>query len=127
MVATNMREISAGMGHSVAVTKNQNAMAWGFNVYGQLGDGTTINRSSPVPICLPECEWSPLGHRSSQPGGLHTLATTTDGRVWSWGWNVVGQLGDGTKNDRSLPKQVLPELWANEVSAGFIHSMLVSR
>jgi alpha-tubulin suppressor-like RCC1 family protein len=127
VVASNIEEISAGLAHSLAITTKQTAMAWGWNALGQLGDGTTVDRSSPVPICLPECGWSPIRPKQLSAGGVHTLATTTDGKVWSWGWNWFGQLGDGTTIDRNLPKPVMPQLTASDISAGFIHSLLVSR
>ena len=74
---------------------------WGNNVYGQLGDGTVIRKSSPVQV--PGTEWSSNVAR----GGYHTAAIKTDGTLWVCGDNSQGQLGDGHASiARSSPYQV---------------------
>ena len=68
--------------------------------YGQLGDGTTTDRSTPVQV-------SGLTNIAAIAGGGNdTIALKNDGTVWAWGWNYFGQLGDGTTTDRSTPVQV---------------------
>jgi hypothetical protein len=63
--------------------------SWGRNAFGQLGDNTTINRSSPVQI--PGGNWTQLGG-----GSAHTNALKNDGTLWAWGIGQEGRLGDGT-------------------------------
>jgi alpha-tubulin suppressor-like RCC1 family protein len=126
-IAGNVTSISAGYVHSVSV-RNSRAMAWGWNGLGQLGDGTTVNRSRPVELCVPDCDYDGYkGVAKVAAGGMHSVAKTSSGKVFTWGWNAFGQLGDGTKADRPIPKLVMPELTVADVSAGYVHSLLVSR
>ena len=68
--------------------------AWGYNGYGQLGDGTTSQQNSPVQVGT--------GFASVAAGDCHTLAVKTDGTLWAWGVNAYGQLGDGTTIQQTL-------------------------
>ena len=74
--------------------------SWGYNDYGQLGQGDTTNLSSPKQIGA-LTTWSALAS-----GFWSTVATKTDGTLWSWGYNNHGQLGQGDTTDLSSPKQV---------------------
>ena len=75
--------------------------AWGRNNRGQLGQNNTINRSSPVQI------GSLTNWATPSAGGQDwVLCTKTDGTLWSWGYNVSGQLGHGNQTNYSSPKQV---------------------
>jgi alpha-tubulin suppressor-like RCC1 family protein len=71
---------------------------WGLNSYGQLGTGNTTARSSPVTPAGCGTNWS-----SVSGGQSHTAAVKTDGTLWTWGINGLGQLGDGTITCRSSP------------------------
>jgi uncharacterized repeat protein (TIGR02543 family) len=95
--------ISAGSVHSLAVTTQGRVYAWGWNYYGQLGDGTTISRNRPTLINVPNLK---SGETIAQVtvGLYHSLAVTTQGRVYAWGSNDYGQLGNGTINSRTIPK-----------------------
>ena len=116
----NWLDISAGNTHSVAI-KNEKGVygslwTWGHNVYGQLGDGTTEARNTPVQI-EEGTFWEAIS-----AGGWHTLALKEDGSLWAWGWNSYGQLGDGTTKDRNTPVLVPGTGWV-AISAGDRHSM----
>lgn len=79
----------AGLAHSCALLEDGTVQCWGDNTYGQLGDGTTIDRGTPAPV--PALS----GVVELGAGGLHTCARTTDGRIHCWGDNVLSQLGLG--------------------------------
>jgi alpha-tubulin suppressor-like RCC1 family protein len=88
-LSNGITDISAGIGHSCAV-RNQTLLCWGWNSHSQLGDGTFVNRNTPTPVLgIPE------GVSQSGGGVRHTCALTISGRVFCWGSNRTGQLGDG--------------------------------
>lgn len=92
--------INAGDSATWLLKADGSLWAWGWNVYGQLGDGTQVDRALPVQI-------SPAGTwRSISARGTHVLAIKPNGTLWSWGRNDHGQLGSGTTNDRWTPAQV---------------------
>ncbi|MCN0181200.1 cell wall anchor protein, partial [Salinispora arenicola] len=116
--------VAAGAFHSLASTSTGTVLAWGFNGAGQLGDGTTTDRSTPVAVNLP------IGIMATgvTAGAAHSLAITSTGRVLAWGNNSQGQLGDATTIDRSTPVAVnLPiGITATGVTAGAAHSLAVT-
>jgi len=92
--------IAAGLGHSMALQSNGELWAWGDNMYGQLGDGSTTSRSSPEQI-------NAIGNlKAVTAGNYHTLAIKSDGTLWAWGYNAQGQLGDGTYTNESSPENI---------------------
>ncbi len=94
--------IAAGGGHTCALTTGGGVQCWGDNSFGQLGDGTTTDRSTPVAVV-----GLGSGVAAIAAGAWHTCALTTEGRVWCWGWNSFGQLGDGGLLWRSTPVDVV--------------------
>ena len=75
--------------------------AWGSNVFGQVGDGTNVNRRAPVQIGT-DTNWSAIS-----TGWFHTIALKSDGSLRAWGANDSGQLGDGTNMNRRAPVQII--------------------
>jgi uncharacterized repeat protein (TIGR02543 family) len=111
--------VSTGYGYTVSIKTNGSLWAWGFNEDGQLGDGTTTNRNSPVRIGT-ATNWA-----SVSVGDDHTAAIRTDGSLWVWGMNNFGQLGDGTTTNRNTPVQIgTATNWAS-VSAGREHTIAI--
>jgi len=109
---TNWNTIEAGAARSNGLTSDGVAYSWGFNAYGQLGDGTVINRSSPVTV-VGGITWDQIsGH------GYHTLGIS-NGIAYAWGNNNTGQLGDNTTIGKSSPITVVGGItnWS-QVSAG---------
>src|SRR5690348_7520446 len=93
--------------------------AQGLNANGELGDGTTTQRNSPIQL-------SGLGSvRTMAAGAHHTVAVKSDGTVYAWGLNATGQLGDGTSTQRTSPVQVSGLTHVVRVAAGFNHSLAV--
>jgi alpha-tubulin suppressor-like RCC1 family protein len=97
----NWSSVSTGGLAGAAVKSDGTMWAWGSNSYGDLGDGTAIFRSSPVQIGA-LTNWYQISARSGN--GMH--AVKTDGTLWGWGDNRVGQVGDESIVDRSSPVQV---------------------
>lgn len=94
------RQLSLGWHFGCAVTSDAKARCWGLNSSGQLGDGTTINRSSPAEVVG-------LTDVVEVSAGLwHSCARRADGSVWCWGYNGDGQLGDGGRGNSLTPVQV---------------------
>ena len=91
---------AAGWGHSLMIDQDDSkAWVWGLNNYGQLGDGTTDNKYSPVEIALGQGR----RFRKIDAGDEHTIALDQRAKVWTWGSNAYGQLGDGTTDDSAYP------------------------
>lgn len=107
---TGVATIAAGQRHSVAVLTDGTVLAWGHNAFGQLGDGTRIDRDTPTPVCsvgATDCAAAPLTDVTAlSVGGAHNLARRADGTVVSWGSNLTGQLGNGDTTDRTTPAPV---------------------
>ncbi|MEA2973891.1 MAG: hypothetical protein QOG82_2349 [Actinomycetota bacterium] len=117
---TSVTAVSGGFVHSLAIRKDGTAWAWGWNAYGQLGDGTTQQRVRPVPVP------GLAGVTAVSGGALHSLALTADGSVWAWGANNYGQLGDGTTTQRLRPVRVSGLTNVVAISAGTLHSLAVT-
>jgi hypothetical protein len=109
--------VAAGASHGLALDTDARLWAWGENSHGQLGDGTTTERQTPVQI-LTEVT-------AVAAGASHGLALDTDARLWAWGENTHGQLGDGTTKDSHTPLQVLTDVTV--IAAGATHSLALQR
>ena len=97
--------------HCLVLKKDGTVWSWGWNKYGQLGDGKTENRSRPAQIP------GLTGVKAVACGANHSVILRSDGSVWTWGSNYFGQLGDGTTTDRLRPVRVADLSGAAAVSA----------
>lgn len=116
--------VSAGGRHSIALASDGSAWAWGWNAYGQLGNGSAASSSLPTPVQMP------VGvlFTAVSAGWFHSLALASNGKVWAWGDNGYGQLGDGTSTNRRLPVKVSSPRGVRftQVSAGVYHGLALS-
>jgi alpha-tubulin suppressor-like RCC1 family protein len=113
-------QVFAGRDHCLAVSGDGTVWAWGHNKYGELGDGTLTNRSSPRRVTR-------IAHGSVvrlsnvidvDAGAYHSMARTSRGRLWTWGWNADGQLGDGTYKSRSRAVRVKALTGVGDIAGG---------
>ncbi|MCM8784649.1 MAG: hypothetical protein NC827_00120 [Candidatus Omnitrophica bacterium] len=118
-------KIASGWDFSVALKKDGTVWTWGDNKYGQLGDGSTINRNYPLPV---KTEMKYLKDIIDiKAGAFHILALKKDGTVWAWGDNEFGQLGDGTYKNRFYPVKVKNIKNIEKISCGAFHSLAVDK
>lgn len=111
-----MIAVSAGDAHSIALKDDGTVWAWGNNRFGQLGDGTTTNKLTPVQV-------TGLSRVIAvSAGNDHNLALKYDGTVWTWGWHVVSRR-DGTTENSVTPIQVAGLTGVTAISAGGAHSL----
>jgi alpha-tubulin suppressor-like RCC1 family protein len=95
-LAETSRRIAAGGYHTCVLSATGKVYCWGDNRHGQLGDGTDVERPSPVAV-----KGLPGAVREVVAGGFHTCAVTEAGQVYCWGQNRWGQVGDGSQVDRT--------------------------
>lgn len=109
---------------SLAVTTSGQVYAWGYNGSGELGDGTTTNRLTPVPVKLP----TGVKVTAVRAGGVFALGLTSTGKVYAWGSNAAGELGNGTTKTRLKPVPVtLPKgVTVKAISAGFENGLALT-
>lgn len=101
--------IDGGYQNSMALKSDGTVWTWGANTTGQLGDGTNNGSSVPVQVSgLSDVVVIASGVGGNYGSGYssHSLALKSDGKVWAWGANGSGQLGDGTNTERKYPVQV---------------------
>jgi alpha-tubulin suppressor-like RCC1 family protein len=114
--------IAAGMGHTCALKGGQ-VYCWGHNYAGQLGDGTTTQRTTPTLVA--DGAMGNSGVTAVAAGQFHTCALK-GGRVYCWGDNAIGQLGDNTTTNRNTPTLVEDGAMGNSgvtaVAAGGYHT-----
>lgn len=120
LVLSNAKTISAGGWHSAALKNDGTVWTWGWNLEGQLGDGSTTDKT--VPTQVPSLS----GVIKIAAGTYHTLALKNDGTVWAWGDNLNGQVGNGTNNNDVLsPVQVSGLTNVVSIAAGRFFSLAV--
>jgi alpha-tubulin suppressor-like RCC1 family protein len=94
--------IAGGGGHSIALAPDGKVYTWGYNGFGQLGNGT--NTASNVPVAVTGLSGKTI--TSIAGGAFHSIALASDGTVYTWGYNFSGQLGNGNNTDSNVPVAV---------------------
>lgn len=94
------KSVSLGVNHGCTLLINDNVECWGENGVGQVGDGSTVSRLSPVPVTLP------ASALAVSAGSMHSCVLLTTQKVMCWGRNLDGELGDETTTNRSVPGEV---------------------
>ena len=121
----NVAAISVATNHTIALSNDGTMWTWGNNSDGQLGDGTTTNRYAPVQAQNINNVVAISAGGDTSSNSNHTIAVRNDGTVWTWGRNLFGQLGDGTRTNRSTPVKVQNLENIITISTGFAHTVAV--
>ena len=98
---TGIVDIAAGQNHSYALKSDGTVWVWGWNYFGQLGDGTTLDNPNPQQVIGID---SIIGIANAFN---HTICLKSDSTVWSWGGNYSGQLGNGNTANAFTPQMAL--------------------
>jgi alpha-tubulin suppressor-like RCC1 family protein len=93
-------EVAAGGNHTVSLRSDGTLWASGLNVFGQLGDGSTTSRNTPVQVGTAS-NWAAVA-----AGADHSLALKADGSLWAWGSNQFSQLGNGSGGTQKSPVRI---------------------
>ena len=110
------KEIKLGSGYAIAIKSDGTLWAWGANSSGQLGDGTTINKTTPVQVGTAS-DWKTLS-----AGAGTNLALKSDGTIWVWGDNFYGQIAGGN-DPQTTPLQVGTATDWKSISTGGYHML----
>jgi alpha-tubulin suppressor-like RCC1 family protein len=100
---TNWKQVAGGYSHTAAIKTDGTLWTWGNNGNAQLGDNTSTNRSTPVTTFVGGTNWKQVAGGGGNAFSGHTASIKTDGTLWTWGSNIIGQLGDNTTTNRSTP------------------------
>jgi uncharacterized repeat protein (TIGR02543 family) len=107
-------KLKYGQFTSSAISKSGQVFMWGLNTNGQLGDATTTNRNLPVNISSKFSLNTGEYIIDLSLGISHSSALTSDGRLYTWGRNNHGQLGDALTSQRNVPEEI-----TNQFNLGF--------
>lgn len=119
----NTGMVVGGGDHTLALKDDGRVWSWGYNAYGQLGNGNTAVQYTPGTVSTGgRIGPNLIGVVMVAAGSSHSLALCSDGTVWAWGYNGNGQLGDSTTTSRSVPVQVLGLSGVAMIAAGEQHS-----
>lgn len=111
-VSESVSSLVAGSAHTCGIAQG-GVLCWGANASGQLGDGSTTGRNQPTAVV--DLPGTPV---ELAAGAVHTCARISDGRIFCWGQNRQGQVGDGTTETRVRPAEVTGGLRFESVRAG---------
>ena len=121
-VPAPLTAVASGSIHTLVLTQDGAVYGWGPNQYGQLGTGDVVERRVPTLVPLPERAIA-IG-----AGGSHSAAIlAAEGRVYTWGWNVFGQLGrgyQGTPDQGEPVPAAIAVTGASELALGDLHCLV---
>ena len=93
MVSSGAKAVAAGKRHSMVLKVDGDVWTTGYNIYGQLGDGTKSNSTVFLHVILD-------GVKAIAAGAFHSMVLREDGSIWATGSNRYGQFGDGTATSK---------------------------
>lgn len=116
--AATYSSVSAGAYHTCALVSGGRVACWGFESNGQLGNGVIAAAGLAAPVLVDGI----TNATQISAGGFHTCALLSDHTIKCWGYNNVGQLGNGSLDDSATPVLVSGITDATQVSAGYSHT-----
>jgi alpha-tubulin suppressor-like RCC1 family protein len=117
---SDVKSISTGNEHTIALKNDGTFWAWGYNNAGQKGNGTSgVNVLSPFQIT------SLTGVESISAGGNNSSALKIDGTAWIWGDNSSGQIGNGGTANALIPTQIIVPSEIKKLSIGGSHTAIL--
>lgn len=118
---TDIISIAAGDFHLLALRADGTVWSWGYNTFGQLGDGTSENQLDEASRVL-----SLYGVKKIIAGSDHNFAIKTNGEVWGWGDNLYGQISHNDKTEQRIPilVNVNEAIEIVQISAGYAHTLV---
>lgn len=112
----DIAQMVAGYAHGCGLFADGSAKCWGYNLYGQLGNGTTTTSKTPVAVNLTDI--------TRLYAGYYTTCALKGDAAYCWGYNTYGTVGDGTTTSKSTPTSVIASDVAS-LSAGYYHTCAV--
>jgi hypothetical protein len=115
--------IKCGANHTLVLTSSGEVYAWGKNSDGEIGNGCYKDQLTPIKLN----DFNDEKVVMISCGGWHSMALTESGRVFSWGYNSIGQLGQGNTINSNIPELIeMKEIKIIKISCGLRHSLLLS-
>jgi alpha-tubulin suppressor-like RCC1 family protein len=120
--------VAAGGSHSLAATSTGSVYAWGFSGFGELGNGTTTQSTTPVQVLGVGGVGTLSNIAVVAAGDFHSLALTSTGSVLAWGRNIEGELGNGNTTNSSTPVAVtgLSGVDVTAIASRNLHSLALT-
>jgi alpha-tubulin suppressor-like RCC1 family protein len=123
----DIKQISASGNHSIALKNDGTVVTWGYNNSGQLGNGSFTNSASPVYVTYLNPATNKIevlkNIKEVDAGDWHSIALTSDGNVYVWGYNGYGVLGIGSSSNANRATKVNSLNKVIDIDAGFEHSV----
>ena len=105
LAGKTLTQISSGNGHTCALDSAGQVYCWGYNTFGQIGDGTTIDRYVPLAVDFTGTSLSGVVTQIIT-GYNHTCVIDSIGQAYCWGYNDAGQLGTDSYGYDFVPMPV---------------------
>lgn len=126
----HITQLASSENSVLALSETGDVYGWGENRYGQLGNSTDLTSDAPVAVTTAGTPMDGAKITRISVSGRHALALANDGRVFAWGSNASGELGDGTEEDSNVPVQVpagdLPAAGISYIHAGAHRSLAIA-
>ena len=116
----NPNTITVGFDHTCGIDTTGKAWCWGWDYYGELGDGNDGQGDEYAPVAVA----GSLSFTALTAGSSHTCGIDTTGKAWCWGYDASGQVGDGNDDQANeyVPVAVASSLTFTQLTAGFDHT-----